>query len=86
MSHCLVVFRAPSVCECFACFFLACGFLCDFLFAFLNLDRFGNTSAASIPLAFSEAVSLGKVHSGDKVLMVAFGGGLSWGGAVVEWL
>ena len=54
--------------------------------AYLNLDRFGNTSAASIPLAFSEAVSLGKVKSGDRVLMVAFGGGLSWGGAVVEWL
>ena len=53
---------------------------------YLNLDRYGNTSAASIPLAFSEAVSLGKVKSGDKVLMVAFGGGLSWGGAVVEWL
>lgn len=53
---------------------------------FLNLDRYGNTSAASIPIALSEAVAAGKVKSGDKVLMVAFGGGLSWGGAVVEWL
>lgn len=53
---------------------------------FLNLDRYGNTSAASIPLALSEAVAAGKVKSGDKILMVAFGGGLSWGGAVVEWL
>ena len=52
---------------------------------FLNLDRYGNTSAASIPLALSEAVAAGKVKSGDKILMVAFGGGLSWGGVVVEW-
>lgn len=53
---------------------------------FLNLDRYGNTSAASIPLALSEAVAAGKIKSGDKILMVAFGGGLSWGGTVVEWL
>ena len=53
---------------------------------FINLDRYGNTSAASIPLALSEAVAAGKINSGDKILMVAFGGGLSWGGTVVEWL
>ena len=53
---------------------------------FLNLDRYGNTSAASIPLALSEAVAAGRIKSGDKILMVAFGGGLSWGGTVVEWL
>ena len=53
---------------------------------FLNLDRYGNTSAASIPLALSEAVAAGRIQSGDKVLMVAFGGGLSWGGVVMEWL
>jgi 3-oxoacyl-[acyl-carrier-protein] synthase III len=53
---------------------------------FLNLDRYGNTSAASIPIALSEALAAGKIKSGDNVLMVAFGGGLSWGGAVVEWL
>ena len=52
---------------------------------FINLDRYGNTSAASIPLALSEAVAAGKIKSGDKILMVAFGGGLSWGGTVVEW-
>ena len=52
---------------------------------FLNLDRYGNTSAASIPLALSEAVAAGKVKKGDKILMVAFGGGLSWGGIVLEW-
>lgn len=54
--------------------------------AIVNLDRYGNTSAASIPLAFSEAVADGRIQSGNKILMVAFGGGLSWGGAVVEWL
>ena len=53
---------------------------------FLNLDRYGNTSAASIPLALSEAYAAGKIKSGHKILMVAFGGGLSWGGAVAEWL
>lgn len=54
--------------------------------AVMNLDRYGNTSAASIPLALSEAVADGRIQSGDNILMVAFGGGLSWGGAVVEWL
>ena len=52
---------------------------------FINLDRYGNTSAASIPLALSEAQSLGRIRPGDKVLIVAFGGGLSWGGAILEW-
>ena len=53
---------------------------------FLNLDRYGNTSAASIPIALSEAFAAGRIRSGDKILMVAFGGGLSWGGTVVEWI
>ena len=52
---------------------------------FVNLDRYGNTSTGSIPIALSEAVEAGKIKSGDKLLMVAFGGGLSWGAAVVEW-
>ena len=54
--------------------------------AIMNLDRYGNTSAASIPLALSEAVADGRIRSGHKVLMVAFGGGLTWGGTVVEWI
>lgn len=54
--------------------------------AIVNIDRYGNTSAASIPLALSEAVADGRVKSGDKILMVAFGGGLTWGGMVVEWI
>ena len=51
-----------------------------------TVSEHANTSAASIPLALSEAVASGKIKSGDKILMVAFGGGLSWGGTVVEWL
>ena len=46
----------------------------------INIDRFGNTSAASIALAFHEAISTGRVKSGDLVMLVAFGAGLTWGG------
>lgn len=52
---------------------------------FMNLERYGNTSAASIPIALSEAVAFGQVKSGDNILMVSFGGGLSWGGGVWVW-
>jgi len=51
---------------------------------FMNLQKYGNTSAATIPLALSEAMAEGKVKKGSKVLMVAFGGGLSWGSAIME--
>ncbi len=50
-----------------------------------NLDRYGNTSAASIPLAIVDAVNEGLVQPGDRIGMVAFGGGLTWAGCVVEW-
>jgi 3-oxoacyl-[acyl-carrier-protein] synthase III len=49
------------------------------------IDRFGNTSASSIPLALSVAVSEGRVKRGDILGMVAFGGGLTWGSSVVRW-
>ena len=52
---------------------------------FINLDRYGNTSAASVVIALDEAVASGKVRRGDLVLLVAFGGGLTWGAAVIEW-
>ena len=52
---------------------------------FVNLDRFGNTSAASIPLAIDEARRLGRVKSGDTTLLVAFGAGLTYGSALVRW-
>lgn len=52
---------------------------------FVNLDRYGNTSAASIPIALDEAVRGGRVKEGDLVLLSAFGGGLTWGSALVRW-
>jgi len=51
----------------------------------LNLDRYGNTSAASIPLALDEAVRAGRVKPGDALLMEAFGAGLTWASAVIRW-
>jgi len=52
---------------------------------FLNVEKYGNTSAASIPVALHEAVLAGRVKPGDLIGMVAFGGGLTWGAAVVRW-
>ena len=52
---------------------------------FINLDRYGNTSAASIPIALHEARVQGRVQPGQLVLMVAFGAGLTYGGALVRW-
>jgi len=51
----------------------------------VNLQRYGNTSAASIPIALAEAAEQGRLRRGDKVLLVAFGGGFTWGAAVLEW-
>lgn len=51
---------------------------------YLNIDRFGNTSAASIPIAYDECVKEGRVKPGDIVLMMAFGAGLTWGCMVVR--
>lgn len=51
----------------------------------LNIERVGNTSAASVGIALDEAVRAGKIHSGDLVLLVAFGAGLSWGSALLRW-
>ncbi len=50
-----------------------------------NLDEYGNTSAASIPLALDEAVRQGKIKSGDVVATSGFGAGLSWGAAIFRW-
>ena len=50
----------------------------------VNLDKFGNTSAGSVPIALDEAVRTGKINKGDKVVLVAFGGGLTWGALAVE--
>jgi 3-oxoacyl-[acyl-carrier-protein] synthase-3 len=53
--------------------------------AFVNIDRYGNTSAASIPMALDECVREGRIKEGTTVLMVAFGGGLTWGSTLVRW-
>ena len=51
----------------------------------INVDKYANTSAASIPLALVEAAEEGRMKPGDKVLMVGFGGGLTWGASVLVW-
>ncbi len=52
---------------------------------FVNVDRYGNTSAASVGIALDEAVRSGRIRRGDLVLLVVFGAGLTWGAAVIEW-
>jgi 3-oxoacyl-[acyl-carrier-protein] synthase-3 len=51
----------------------------------INVERYGNTSAASIPIATVEAVGSGRLKRGDKVVFVGFGGGLTWGALAAEW-
>src|SRR3712207_9346782 len=52
---------------------------------FLNIDRYGNTSAASIPLGLAEAIEQGSLPPGANVLMSAVGGGFTWGSAFMTW-
>jgi 3-oxoacyl-[acyl-carrier-protein] synthase-3 len=52
---------------------------------FVNLHKYGNTSAASVAIALDEAVRSGRVVRGDLILVVAFGAGLTWGAAIIEW-
>ncbi len=52
---------------------------------FVNLDRYGNTSAAAVAIALDEANRSGRIKPGDYVLMIVFGGGLTWAGSVIEW-
>jgi len=52
---------------------------------FVNIQEYGNTSAASVPIALDEAVRAGRAEKGKLVVMVAFGAGLTWGGALVRW-
>lgn len=53
---------------------------------YINLDKYGNTSAASIPIALDEMVKADLLSSGDKIILVGFGGGLTFGSALIEWL
>jgi 3-oxoacyl-[acyl-carrier-protein] synthase-3 len=52
---------------------------------YTNLERYGNTSSASIPIALCEAVNEGRVQSGDNLVLVGFGAGLTWAAATVQW-
>ena len=52
---------------------------------FVNVDRYGNTGAASVYVALEEAIAAGRVKPGDRILMAAFGGGFAWGAALVQW-
>jgi 3-oxoacyl-[acyl-carrier-protein] synthase-3 len=51
----------------------------------INLDKYGNMSSASIPVALAEAVEQGRVNEGDTLVLVGFGGGLTWGASVLVW-
>ena len=51
----------------------------------INLERYGNTSSASIPIAICEAADAGKIKPGDRLVMVAFGAGLTWASLVAQW-
>jgi 3-oxoacyl-[acyl-carrier-protein] synthase-3 len=53
--------------------------------AFINIQKYGNTSAASVPVAMHEALAEGRIRRGDLVLLVVFGAGLTWGGCLLRW-
>jgi 3-oxoacyl-[acyl-carrier-protein] synthase-3 len=52
---------------------------------FVNIHKYGNTSAASVPLALHEALQEGRIKEGDKVLLISFGAGATWGATLLEW-
>jgi 3-oxoacyl-[acyl-carrier-protein] synthase-3 len=52
---------------------------------FVNVDRYGNTSSASVPVALYEALEQGRIRPGSVVVFVAFGGGFTWGAAALRW-
>ena len=52
---------------------------------FVNLEKYGNTSDASVAIALDEAVASGRIERGDLILLVVFGAGLTWGAAIIEW-
>jgi 3-oxoacyl-[acyl-carrier-protein] synthase-3 len=53
---------------------------------FVNIERYGNTSSASIPIAVCEAVQEGRIVPGDHVVLVGFGAGLTWGALALQWV
>ena len=52
---------------------------------FVNVDRYGNMSSATVPIALDEAVEQGRIKKGDNILLVAFGAGFTWGASVLRW-
>jgi 3-oxoacyl-[acyl-carrier-protein] synthase III len=52
---------------------------------YMNIERYGNTSSASIPIALCEAINAGRVQAGDRLVLVGFGAGLTWGAIALEW-
>ncbi len=52
---------------------------------FVNIERYGNISSATVPIALDEAVRSGRLSTGDWVILVAFGGGLTWGSTLIRW-
>ena len=52
---------------------------------YINIDRYANMSSASIPVAMDEAVRSGRIKKGDKIMMIGFGAGFTWGTALIEW-
>src|SRR5690606_15776020 len=53
---------------------------------FNNIQKYGNTTAASIPIAMTEAWEQGKINNGDIIVLAAFGSGFTWASAVIEWI
>ena len=51
----------------------------------VNIDRYGNTSAASVPIALAEAADAGRINDGDLVLLSGFGAGMTWATALLRW-
>ena len=52
----------------------------------VNVERYGNTSSATIPIALHEALETGRIESGDLIALTGFGGGLTWGSLIMRWL
>jgi 3-oxoacyl-[acyl-carrier-protein] synthase-3 len=52
---------------------------------YVNIERYGNISSATVPIALDEAVKDGTIQTGDLILLAAFGGGLTWGSSLIRW-
>lgn len=65
--------------------FVAAKYKLDSEKVYINLDKYGNTSSASIPLCIDELAKSGKLNIGDKILLTGFGAGLTYGSALIEW-